>query len=338
VSAASARVRVANYVPFLSRHGVDLEFTPTLSSEDYALLVSSAGVARKAGALTSSVLRAATLRNRSALFLVHRLLLMTPVPFVDPPRHVDVYDFDDALTVGSAADANKRFQWTKQEGRRAIACMSRAQLVIAANPTLAAQAREHAKRVEVVPSCVNPDRQPLATHPGGEQFRIGWIGSHTTVPYLRPLLPVIERLHERGLPVTLTVIGGDTGLRASWIEHKPWSVATEAAELARLDAGVMPLPDSDWTRGKSGFKLLQYFAAGVPGVASPVGVNAELIADGRGLAAHSDAEWEHALVELQSDAEARRQRGLAARRYVEQHYSYQRWAPELARMLRELRA
>jgi hypothetical protein len=338
VSAASARVRIANYVPFLSRHGVDLQFTPTLSTDDYSLLVSSAGVARKAGVLASSMLRAATLRDRSALFLVHRLLLMTPVPFVDPPLHVDVYDFDDALTVGSAADANKRFQWTKQERRRAVACMSRAQLVIAANPTLAAQARSHAERVEVVPSCVDPERQPLAVHPGGEQFRIGWIGSHTTVPYLQPLLPVLQRLHDRGMPLTLTVIGGDTGQRADWIEHRPWSLDTEAAELARFDVGLMPLPDTDWTRGKSGFKLLQYFAAGVPGIASPVGVNAELIGDGRGFAARTDADWERALTELQRDAQARRQRGIEARRYVEANYSYQRWAPELATMLRELRA
>jgi glycosyltransferase involved in cell wall biosynthesis len=336
VSAASARVRVANYVPFLHGHGVDLRFTPTLSADDYSLLVSSAGAGRKAAVLARSVQRAVALRDSSELFLVHRLLLMTPLPWIDPPRHLDVYDFDDALTVGSAADTNRRFQWTKQEGRRALACMSRARLVIAANSNLAAQARSHAKRVEVVPSCVDPGSQPVSAQAEREFLHIGWIGSHTTVAYLQPLLPVIQRLIDHGTRAKLIVVGGDTGLRADWIEHRPWSLETAPGDLADFDVGVMPLPDTEWTRGKSGYKLLQYFAAGVPGIASPVGVNAELVAEGRGLTATTDDQWESALRELR-DASARRDRGALARRFVEENYSYQRWAPELARLFGELR-
>ncbi|MGH3265009.1 MAG: glycosyltransferase, partial [Trebonia sp.] len=285
MSAASARVRVANYIPFLREHGVDLKHVPTVSAEEYALLVSSASPARKAAVLARSALRAATIRERDALLLVHRLLLLTPIPAIDPPRRLDLYDFDDALTVGSAATANRRFQWTKQEARRAVTCMRRARLVLTGNSTLAAQAREHAARVEIVPSCVDPTAQALHQHGERETLTIGWIGSHTTVAYLDQLLPVIKRLNERGRRATLVVVGGDTGLREEWIEHRSWSLATQAADLASFDIGVMPLPDTEWTRGKSGYKLLQYFAAGVPAVASPVGVNAEFVADGRGLAA-----------------------------------------------------
>ena len=173
-------------------------------------------------------------------------------------------------------------------------------------------------------------------HAETDVVTIGWIGSHTTVAYLRPVLPVIARLNEHGQRAMLVVIGGDTGVRADWIEHRPWSLARQAADLAGLDIGIMPLPDDHWARGKSGYKILQYFAAGVPAVASPVGINAELIADGRGLPAQSEADWERSLLQLIKSVEERRQRGAVVRAYVETHYSYQRWAPELAALLRSL--
>lgn len=336
VRAASARVRIVNHIPFLREYGVELTHAPTLTDAEYALLISSASVARKVTALSRCALRAARARDADALFLIHRLLSLTPLPAIDPPRRLDIYDFDDALLVGSPGAPNRRFQWTKQEGRRAAACMRRAGLVTVANATLAADAREYASRVEVVPSCVDPATQPVHEHSEREAVTIGWIGSHTTVSYLKPILPVIARLNECGLLATLIVVGGDTGMRAGWIEHRPWSLETQADDLATFDIGVMPLPDTPWTRCKSGYKLLQYYAAGVPAVASPVGVNAKLLTLGAGIPAMSTSEWENAIRLLAHDPTARTERGLHARRFVERSYSYRRWSPELAALLRSL--
>lgn len=336
LSAASARVRIANYVPFLRDHGIELEHSPTLSDDEYALIVSATNPAKKAAVLARGAARAARGRKDGELLLVHRLLTLIPTPGIDPPRRLDVYDFDDALLVGSAADSNRRFQWTKQEGRRARACMRRARLVVAANSALARDARAFARRLEVVPSCVDPAAQPLHIHRDRECPVIGWIGSHTTVEYLRPLLPILERINSRGNRAMLVVVGADTGLRTDWIEHRPWSVDTQAKDLADFDIGVMPLPETPWTRGKSGYKLLQYFAAGVPAVGSPVGLNSELLRDGRGFGATTAAEWERALLEMLGDVVGRRERGETARKYVEDHYSYQLWTPELAKLLRSL--
>ena len=336
LSAASARVRIAAFRPFLAVHGVDLLYESTLSDDDYALVLSSAHPLLKARALGRSLARAARPRDREALYLVHRLLTLTPLPGIDPPRHIDAYDFDDALTIGSAADTNRRFQWIKQEAIRARACMRRARLVIAANRTLASEALKHAGRVEIVPSCVDPESQPVHTHSDERACVIGWIGSQTTLPYLDPVLGVVERLHGQGYAMKLVVVGADSGLRREWIEHRRWSLTSQAADLAGFDIGVMPLPDTAWTRGKAGYKLLQYFAAGVPAVGSPVGMNCELLAEGHGIAATSPREWEQAFHDLMADATSRRERGEAARRYVQEHFSYQRWAPELANMLQSL--
>lgn len=334
--AASARVRVAGFAPFLAPLGVDLEHVPTVSDSEYELLVSSAAVPRKAAILGRSALRGIAASRRDGLLMIHRLLLLTAAPGIDPPRHLDVYDLDDALFVGSAANAHRHFQWVKQEARRAQASAKRARLVLAGNAWLASQARQVARRVEVVPSCVDPSIQPLRQHVDSEVVTVGWIGSHTTCSYLQPVLPVLAAINSAGVRAKLIVVGGDTGVRNEWIEHRPWSLSRQPADLAEFDIGIMPLPDDDWTRGKSGYKLLQYFSAAVPAVASPVGVNAEIVGSDRGLEATSADEWRRALQRLISDSDERRERGVAARKYVEDNYSYQRWAPELAQMFRSL--
>ena len=336
VTAASARVRVAQFVPFLRPHGVELDFEPALRPAEYATLSSDAAVVRKVAVLASSALRAARSRRDGELLLVHRLRLLNPLPGVDPPPRLDAYDLDDALFFGSAAEVNRRFQWAKQEARRSVACIRRARLVIAGNAFLAGEAGRYARRVEVVPSCVDPSIQPVRSHSSAEVVTIGWIGSHTTSAYLAPILPVLARLNEPRLRARLVVIGGAVDTPAPWIEQRRWSLDGQAAELAEFDIGVMPLPDMAWARGKCGYKLLQYFAAGVPAVASPVGVSRELIGTDRGLLATTAEEWHAALDGLIRDAAERAQRGAAARALVEREFSYARWAPELAAMLRSL--
>lgn len=286
-------------------------------------------VEANAGGVELSVLA----RDRSAVVMVHRLVLLAPIPGVDPPTRIDAYDFDDDLLVGSPAEGNRNFQWLKRESQRAAASIRRARLVIAANPLLADRAMTLNPRVEVIPSCIDPVVQAVRDHRERDVVTIGWIGSHTTVAYLEPVLPLIPRLNDAGLRARLVVVGGDTGLRADWIEHRSWSLATQADDLAEFDIGIMPLPNTEWTRGKSGYKLLQYFAAGVPAIASPVGVNRQLAAEERGILAESQEDWRRAMTEMITDVERRRANGMAAREFVVREYSYQRWAPELATLL-----
>jgi glycosyltransferase involved in cell wall biosynthesis len=190
--------------------------------------------------------------------------------------------------------------------------------------------------VEIVPSCVDTDRQPLRAHREADVVTVGWLGSHTTVAYLAPILPVMARLNRDRLRARLVVIGGETGMTAPWLEHRPWSLETETTDLAGFDIGVMPLPDTDWARGKCGYKILQYFSAGVTAVVSPVGISTQLVGDGRGLTAAHEDEWHAALSRLIADCAERRERGAAARTYAEREYSYQRWAPEYAALLHSI--
>jgi hypothetical protein len=333
----SARVRIADFAPFLRQEGVVLEHRPALTDREYSVLQSAASPMRKIGVLGRATARALGTRRRPHdLLLVHRLRMLAPFPMIDPPREMDVYDLDDALFLGSAADVNRRFAWAKQEARRCVACLRRARLVTAGNAFLADRAKEYAAQVEVVPSCVNVEAQPRREHAEAETLTVGWIGSPTTSVYVRPVLPALAALHSEGVRFRLVVVGADLGVREPWIEHRSWSSATQAYDLASFDVGLMPLPDTEWARGKCGYKLLQYFAAGVPAVASPVGVNTSLVGDSRGVLASTQSEWVTGLRALLADVSERRERGAAAREFVAREFSYQRWAPTVAELFRSV--
>jgi glycosyltransferase involved in cell wall biosynthesis len=342
LSAPSPRVRLSSFAPHLRAHRVELDVHTNLSTREYEVIASVGGAPRKAAVLARAgtrLLLGARRRSAAGPLLVHRLRFLLPLPGVEPARTVDAYDFDDALWLGSILTTNRRFRLLKREAENWQAYARRARLVIAGNDYLAGHAAKHAGRVEVVPSCVDPARQPLREHGEREVVTIGWIGSRSTVDQLRTVLPAIASLNSSGLRARLVLVGaGGLDSRADWLEQRPWSLEREAADLASFDLGIMPMPDTEWTRGKCGYKLLQYFSAGVPAVASPVGVNTRIVGESeeRGLLATSGEEWSAALERLVSDHSAREEMGAEARSFVEREYSYQRWAPELAAMLAEL--
>jgi glycosyltransferase involved in cell wall biosynthesis len=337
-SAASARVRLASFAPFLAEHGIRLDYRPTLSDAQYAVVARGRGTLPKLRPLFVS---AALVARRPAadpadLLLVHRLRSLMPVPALEFSPRIDVYDFDDAMFVGSGPGTGLGSRLVKGEARRWARYVAAAQLVIAGNEYLASAASERAGRVEVVPSCVDPARYPHHDHGDRSPVTIGWVGSRTTSRYLGQVLPALERMNREGLRARLLVVGGGALPAARWLEQRPWSLEREAADLADFDIGILPLPDDPWTQGKCGYKALQYLAAGVPVIASPVGVNVRLVGKERGRLASSDTEWRGAFEELCGDPEARRQMGEEGRRFAEREYSYKRWAPELAAMIQSL--
>ncbi|MBA3748222.1 MAG: glycosyltransferase [Solirubrobacterales bacterium] len=331
------RVRVAALAPFLREHDVDLCFHPHVSDAEYRIL-GAAGSRRAKAAVVARCAGRVARRSRppDALLMVHRLLSLVPVPGHDPPARVDVYDFDDALFEGSISAANRGFGALKRERERCLAHLRRARLVLAGNSYLASHAARHAQRVEIVPSCIDASALTPRTHSDVEIVTVGWIGSASTTPYLLEILPVLRAINARELRMRLLAVGAARLPAEPWIEQHAWSLAGEAQMLRRFDVGVMPLPDDRWTRGKCGYKLLQYFATGVPAVASPVGVNALLLERGGGRAASTPAQWRDALQELGRDASARRGAARSGRELAESEYSYQRWAPQVAAMLRSL--
>jgi glycosyltransferase involved in cell wall biosynthesis len=106
------------------------------------------------------------------------------------------------------------------------------------------------------------------------------------------------------------------------LKFVPWSKEAEVRELVRFNAGVMPLEDSEWARGKCGFKALQYLSVGIPAVVSDVGVNTEIVDQGiNGFLCRTPDDWKSALVRLMDDRQLLLKMAGAARSKVLEKYS-----------------
>jgi glycosyltransferase involved in cell wall biosynthesis len=204
---------------------------------------------------------------------------------------------------------------------------------------LAGVARHAARDIAILPTsidvgCYRP------THARADQTpTIAWIGSPENLTYLEILRPALARLSRR-YPLKLRVI---CSRFPQWddvdVEQIPWSAASEADSLAGAHIGVMPLSDDEWARGKCAFKLLQYMAAALPCVASPVGANTEAVIDGfNGFhAADADA-WESSLEKLIRSAPLRAEQGANGLAHVREHYSMQVYRANYLALLSRLAA
>jgi glycosyltransferase involved in cell wall biosynthesis len=163
---------------------------------------------------------------------------------------------------------------------------------------------------------------------------IGWLGSPATERYLLGVADALLAAHERTGAVLRVVSAGDASLGPldRIVERVAWRSDSWRESLATFDVGIGPLPDDPFTRGKCAYKLLQYAAAGVPVVGSPVGANAAAVERLGGVAATTVAQWTDALVDVltgtATDRAGMASRGLAG---VREHYSFAAWAPVWSR-------
>lgn len=231
-------------------------------------------------------------------------------------------DIDDALMfhnrpVGMISHLRTR--------RRFLATTKILDHLVAGNLYLADQFRGLRPQLPftVLPTVVDAMGYPQKIHKPSPSTQLVWIGSSSTLPYLAGALSALEEAAKVVRGLGLTIIA-DRTLSSSIlpIEHIPWSQSTERTDLLRGDIGIAPTPGDPWTLGKCGFKIIQYMAAGLPVIASPIGANAEIVEEGQtGCLPPTYADWPARIVELAQDVEKRLRLGQAGRRRAEHHFS-----------------
>ena len=250
-----------------------------------------------------------------------------------------VVDYDDALF--HQYDQHSNTCVRRLLGGKIAVVMQLSDMVITGNAYLAQYAlRAGAKRVEVIPTVVDLERYPSKIRPSvSAVLTIGWIGSPSTARYVHDIAPALAEVCKEGRARVCMIGSGPIDLPGVPVEVLPWRDDTEVEEIRRFDIGIMPLPDEPWARGKCGFKLIQYMACSLPIVASPVGVNSEMVDNGvNGYLASTTDEWVRALEALMADAEMRRHMGAAGRKRVEEKYCLAVTAPKLVELLKQCAA
>jgi hypothetical protein len=239
-----------------------------------------------------------------------------------------IYDFDDAVMC-QARDPSVPHGGRLRRFRRTI---DEADTVIAGSPVLADHAREAgAEDVTVIPTGLDAGSYPRKqTYETSGPIRLVWIGSGSTLKQLESRRPILEALGQQIDGLVLRIIAdAPFQVESLPVENRRWSPEVEARLLAESDVGLAPMPDTPYSRGKCGFKVLQYMAAGLPVVASPVGVNADYVKPGdNGFLPRAVDEWTDAVGKLAEDASLREQLGLAGRKRVAEEFDFSVLAPK----------
>ncbi|WP_083961055.1 glycosyltransferase family 4 protein [Thermomonas fusca] len=338
---ASSRLRHLQYLPCLQAEGFQFDVCPLL--DDAYLERMYAGQKSWRAVLRAYAQRVVHLIQGQAydvIWVEKEYFPMLPVwvaRAIAPRRAKWLVDYDDA--VFHNYDLHSSWWVKKILGGKIDRLMASAEIVTAGNAYLAERARAAGcRRVEFLPTVIDLERYPVTKRQSrAGPLIVGWIGSPATAQYLHELAPAAVKLKER-YSVKFIAIGARADqVSGTPFESRPWTESTEVDQLQEFDLGVMPLRDGPWERGKCGYKLIQYMAGSLPVVASPVGVNQDIVSHGsNGFLANTEAEWLEALGRLLADPQLRQEMGEAGRSRVEETYCVQAQAPRLAALLRDL--
>jgi glycosyltransferase involved in cell wall biosynthesis len=244
------------------------------------------------------------------------------------------FDVDDAVMYHSRPVGPIQ-RWRTR--RRFLAIARSVDTVVAGNEYLAELFRRQGAVATVLPTVVDPSHYQQKSHADTDCPALVWIGSKSTLPYLQQFAPALSEAARRVPGLRLITIA-DVPLPDPPIptEHVPWSVETESAALCRGDIGIAPTPEDRWTLGKCGFKIVQYMAAALPVIASPVGANREIVRPNEtGFLPKNPIQWSEAIAALAADPAKRQAMGLAGRRRVEEHFSIEIAADAWALLLQD---
>ena len=299
----STRYRVLNYISFLEKRGC----------------VSEVFVIQKGLLKRQKLFR--KLRDFDIVFVHRKLFRFIDWHSLRMHSKRLVYDFDDAVMF---RDPNKKKQTSYIREKSFMRTVRNADAVIAGNNYLKSLAMKGNTETFVIPTSVDMERYTQrSTEKSSDTVILGWIGSSSTLIYLENIKNILDNVFEQFPNVSMKIVG-DKFFDCSKMPviKKTWNCEDEIHDLHTFDIGLMPLTDDPWSKGKCGFKLLQYMAVGIPAVCSPVGVNREIVTDGvNGFWADKENEWIEKLSILISDSKLRSEMGTSARKTVIKNYS-----------------
>lgn len=341
------RFRFEQYLEYIHGAGFECTYSYIISEKDDAYFYTKGKYLRKFFILLKSIyIRCQNLRKAKQydLIFIYREALMIGSSWFERQFRKKgvkiIVDYDDAIWLPDVSSGNTNLSWLKNPSK-IVTIIKNSDMVFAGNTYLANFAKNYSDRVRIVPTTI--DTQPYRKHIGVTDDKntvcIGWTGSQTTLKHFEKAIPFLEKIYQKFGPKVSFKLIADVPFETDkiLIEFCKWSRDKEVDDLSGIDIGIMPLPDDDWTKGKCGFKGLQYMAIGIPTIMSPVGVNTEIIQDGvNGFLADSEDEWVERLSLLIESPELRKKIGENGRNTVVDKYSFDAWKDQYIKLFNEL--
>ncbi len=326
----SQRFRFELYKELLVKNGFVVSTHSFIDQAGYAVIFKNGFFLQKTWAVTKGFLRRVKL-----LFNMEQydfVLLECGAAPVGPPvlewimikwlKKKVIYDFDGAIWVPQVSEMNRLYGFLKNPGKT-VSITKWAYKVSCGNEFLCNYAKQYNQNVVYNPTCVDTEKHHnIPAHQDVQTITIGWTGSFSTLPYLKLIEPVLQKLQQVYDFNFKVICNQPPQLNIKNLQYIEWTAENEVTELAACQIGLMPLTQDEWSEGKCGFKLIQYLALGIPAVASPVGVNKKIIEEGvNGFLCDTEDEWYAAIEKLIQNAALRKQLGAAGRRKIIEQYS-----------------
>lgn len=340
--APSQRFRIEQYEHVFKNYDIELVFFPFVSNKGYKKLY---GQSESIFFLITQLIKGFIYRflffirkKEYDLIYIHReaepigppwfIILLSK--FSKTPIHID---FDDAIWIYESKQKLKR--WLKFPNKIRTAC-KHAYSVTCGNDFLVTYAKQYCSKTYKVPTVVDLQNKfdSKKVHNDQETITIGWTGSDSTLKYLKSIVSVLEKVNFSF--VFRIIANKQPDFEVPNLEFIPWSKEREIVDLLEIDIGVMPLENTDWEKGKCGFKAIQYMALGIPAVVSDVGVNSEIVSNGEnGFLCRNENDWVNALNQLARDVHLRKDLGNNARNKIKESYSIESQVERFSKILKE---
>jgi len=342
--AASTRFRIAQYIPLLRDHGIDCELKPFITNKQFGRLYRKKSLSRNAvGIGLSAAARMVELISAGkwdVVFIQREAALVGPPLFERALTRIFrtpiVLDLDDPLWINYTSPIYGRLGSGIRCLNKTGELIRRSAHVICGNDLIAEHVNGIGSPATVLPTIVDTSifTPKTAMRKEGPPV-IGWIGTHTTLPYLEEIKPVLEKLaHKHSFK--LKVVGGGRAFDACGVEVEDldWSLGREIEDFRSFDIGLYPLSDDEWSRCKSGFKAVQYLSCGVPFAGSPVGVVKEIAEQSQAaFLCSTEDEWFRSLDRLLESEALRAEMGKAGRSFALRRYRFEDQVERLSAIL-----
>lgn len=348
--APSQRFRFEQYLLHLRKQGIETKVASFWSKNHWPAIYQKGGFLFKVYATVLGFIRRFFLLftlGRYHKVLIHREATPLGQPWWEWAaariwKKTLIYDFDDAVWLPNSSAANEKLVGKLKTHGKTAKIIGWSKGVMAGNAFLAAYAAQFCDHVRMVPTTIDTalHHNRVKEHKADTVPVIGWTGSHSTLKQVTPLFPLLEALHKELAFHFLLISDEAPEAMPGFVRFRKWNKAREIDDLLEMDFGIMPLFNTDWERGKCGFKALQYMALGMPAVVSAVGVNSDIVEEGingyiceplpLGMA---EANWRAALSALLRDHSLRLRMGTSARNRIVERYSVEAWKEVYVEML-----